>query len=181
VVLSRTVFAAVLTLGAFTALGISIAKAEQEFRLEGGNLLFDKHKDEFWAALEERPLYEALIERLPANVPEVIAAWWLTAEVENGGFDQYFHNPYGAMIDEAIRGLEMTGQVKFAAAARAAKEEFAGQVPFDRHERMLAVEAICDANDKCWSAASDLYYSVTENEWANYRYQADQFAAALLK
>jgi hypothetical protein len=148
--------------------------------LEGGGLLFDRYKNEFWAALEQRPLYEALVDRLPANVPEAVAAWWLVAEVENGGFDQYFHNSYGAMVDEAIRGLEMTGQMKFAAAAREAKEEFGGEVPFDRNERMLAVEAICDANDKCWNAAANLYYSVTNDEWTRYRNQADLFARTLL-
>lgn len=143
-------------------------------------MLFDKYKDDFWAALEDRPLYDALILRLPAEVPELVAAWWLTAEVENGGFDQYFHNSYGAMIGEAIRGLELTGQVKFAAAARLAQEEFGGEVPFDREERMLAVDAICTGSDQCWSAAETMYHSVSADEWARYRNQADQFATVIM-
>ncbi|RLP24834.1 DUF4375 domain-containing protein [Mesorhizobium sp. YM1C-6-2] len=157
-----------------------MATEKLDTELSGGAQLFDKYKDEFWAALEHRPLYDALIQRLPANVPEVVAAWWLTAEVENGGFNQYFDNSYGAMIDEAIRGLEMTGQAKFAASARSAKDEFGGEVPFDRDERMLQVEAICDKNDRCWGAAQAMYYSVTNDEWARYRDRADEFAKALL-
>jgi hypothetical protein len=157
-----------------------MATEKLEIELQGGAQLFDKYKNEFWAALEHRPLYDALIQRLPANVPEIVAAWWLTAEVENGGFNQYFDNSYGAMIDEAIRGLEMTGQAKFAVAARSAKDEFGGEVPFDRELRMSAVEAICEKNDECWSAADKLYYSVKGEEWANYRNQADEFAEALL-
>ena len=176
----RVVCAAALALTVLAAPGLPTALAESDIQLSGGALLFGKYKNEFWAALEERPLYDALIQRLPANVPEVVAAWWLTAEVENGGFNQYFDNSYGAMIDEAIRGLEMTGQAKFAAAARLAKDEFGGGVPFDREERMSAVEAICDKNAQCWSAADTLYSSVTGEEWANYRNQADEFAEALL-
>ncbi|MEW9808339.1 DMP19 family protein [Mesorhizobium marinum] len=175
----RFIFATALAV-VVVALGKPIAAEEPNIQLPSGSLLFDKYKDEFWAALEHRPLYDALIRRLPANVPEAVAAWWLTAEVENGGFDQYFHNSYGAMIDEAIRGLELTGQIKFASAARLAKDEFGGEVPFDREKRMLAVETICDKNDRCWSAAQAVYYSVADDEWARYRDQADEFAKALL-
>ena len=176
----RRVACAAFAVFVLDAPGEPMAAEELEIELPGGALLFDKYKDEFWAALEDRQLYDALILRLPTDVPEVVAAWWLTAEVENGTFDQYFHNSYGAMIDEAIRGLELTGQAKFASAARLAKAEFGGDVPFDREERMSAVEAICDRGDKCWSVAQAMYYSVTDDEWTRYRDQADEYSKALL-
>lgn len=160
--------------------GASTATAEQKYELPGGAQLFDRYKYEFWAALEERRQYDALLRRLPENVPEVVAAWWLTSEVYNGGFEQYFQNTYGGMIDEAIRGLELTGQVNYAAAARLAKEEFAGEVPFDWKERNAAVKAIRAKNAQCWSEAEALYSSGGNDEWARYDRQADEFARAIL-
>lgn len=148
---------------------------------DAGYRLFDRHKDALWSALEDPAVYKGLIETLPANVPEVVAAWWLTAEVENGGFDQYFFNSYGAMIHEAIAGLDLTGQTRFAAAARLAKAEFGNNVPFDRARRIQLLTEICERSDECFKPAEELYHSTSGQEWADYRRSADEFAEQLLR
>lgn len=159
----------------------SFAGVQSVSNFDPGYRLFDRHKDEIWRALEDPAAYGSLIETLPANAIEVIAAWWLTAEVENGGFNQYFFNSYGAMIDEAIAGLDLTGQSRFAAAARLAKAEFSNDVPFDRARRIQSLTDICARSDECFKPADELYYSTTGEEWADYRRSADELAEQLLR
>jgi hypothetical protein len=39
----------------------------------------------------------------------VYATWWVEAEVNNGGFNQYFWNPAGQFQNEALEGYKLLG------------------------------------------------------------------------
>ena len=60
---------------------------------------------------------------LKAEEAELLAVWLLDAEVNNGGFDQYFWNTAGELISEAIEGLEIIGAEDLASIADAAAAE----------------------------------------------------------
>lgn len=153
----------------------------QSYGPAAGARLFEKFSEEIWAALESESAYRQLKTQMLDDALPVIAAWWLVAEVENGGFDQYFWNSYGAMVDEAIAGLELSGQTKFADAARLAVSRFEGGVPFDRTRRMDLVDAMCgeDATD-CFREAQSAFYAVTEEDYERYRTNSEEMARSLL-
>jgi hypothetical protein len=60
---------------------------------------------------------------LSAEEAEVLGVWMLDAEVNNGGFDQYFWNTAGDLISEAIEGLENIGADDLASIAESALAE----------------------------------------------------------
>jgi hypothetical protein len=71
---------------------------------------------------------------------ELLAVWLLDAEVNNGGFNQYFGNTLGDLISEAIEGLENIGAEDLASIADAAAAElpdnFASSSPERRREQI---------------------------------------------
>lgn len=58
-------------------------------------------------------VYETVI-ALPEGYVDVFATWELEAEVNNGGFDQYFFNTGGEFALEAIEGFKKMGADKMA-------------------------------------------------------------------
>ncbi len=61
------------------------------------------------------------VRQLPAGVRMVYSTWELEADVNNGGFDQYFANTDGALIDEAITGFRLIGANRTAALVERAR------------------------------------------------------------
>lgn len=45
----------------------------------------------------------------------VYATWWVEAEVNNGGYNQYFFNSTGQFADEALAGFRLLGLAEYAA------------------------------------------------------------------
>jgi hypothetical protein len=52
--------------------------------------------------------YDSII-KLPIGFRHIYGTWVLEAEVNNGGFNQYFYNTSGQFIDEAYRGCIAIG------------------------------------------------------------------------
>ena len=142
--------------------------------------LFDRYKDEIWAAVDDPSGYRSRMMQLPQGVPEAVAAWWLIAEVENGGFRQYFENSYGGMIDEAIRGFEMTDRSDYATAARIAAARFGPDVPLDRMVRWKRLEVIERDDPDCWKEAEQIFGSVRGEQFLAYNLRSEKLAARLL-
>jgi hypothetical protein len=74
-----------------------------------------------------------------------LAIWTLEADVNNGGFDQYFFNSAGDHALIAPNALQAIGALQAAAIVEAANAVFgpAGP-PRDRDERQRALEALGD-------------------------------------
>ena len=75
------------------------------------------------------------------SVNSLVAA--LEAEVNNGGFDQFFFNTAGNRTKETIEALELIGAQKTAEIVRRAALKFPGGFPAtDRHERQDQLEEV---------------------------------------
>ena len=66
-----------------------------------------------------------------------LALWWLTGEVANGSFDQFFTNSSGNMLPEALMALEELGAIRTLKILRNAVAIFdsVGGYSSDRNER----------------------------------------------
>lgn len=104
---------------------------------------------------------EALANRLRARVGEgsrdsltqperaFLAAFELEAEVNNGGFDQYFFNQSGDHVQDAIDGLEAMGAEATARIVRDAVQRFGPHdPPSDWLARQDALLALTDGDDE---------------------------------
>lgn len=63
---------------------------------------------------------EAIVNLLPGGTAAVYTTWLVDAEVNNGGFNQFFFNPYGKLAGQALAGYELLGADEYAAVMRAA-------------------------------------------------------------
>ena len=92
--------------------------------------------DDVVEALDEPARYHAEIAGLPDTIANVICVELLDWQVRNGGFHQYFFNPYGIGIDGAIRGFDAMGLPQCANIARTARDRFGDNFPEDRVDRI---------------------------------------------
>ena len=73
----------------------------------------------------------------------------LEAEVNNGGFDQFFYNSAGDDTEGIIRALETIGAVTTAEIVRRAAAKFPGGMPpkdrFQRQDALLQISPDSDA------------------------------------
>lgn len=63
---------------------------------------------------------EAIVGLLPSGTAAVYTTWLVDVEVNNGGFHQFFFNPYGKLAGHALAGYELLGAEEYAAVMRAA-------------------------------------------------------------
>ena len=84
----------------------------------------------------------------PAEISEAervfICIWQLEAEVNNGGFAQYFTNSSGDLAADAPAALEAIGATHTASIVRGANAIFPGGPPRDRDAREDAFGAIAE-------------------------------------
>jgi len=76
-----------------------------------------------------------IIRTLPPGVRAIYTTWLVDAEVNAGGFHQYFFNSSGQYAGDALAGYELLGAEEYAALMRSAIATF----EIDR-ERLAAVE-----------------------------------------
>jgi hypothetical protein len=77
-----------------------------------------------------------IIRALPAGVRAVYTTWLVDAEVNAGGFRQYFFNSSGQYAGDALAGYELLGAEEYAGVMRSAIATF----EIDR-DRLAAFEA----------------------------------------
>jgi Domain of unknown function (DUF4375) len=65
-----------------------------------------------------------IVRSLPSGVMAVYTTWLVDAEVNNGGFNQYFFNPAGQFAGDALAGYELLGAEPYAAVMRSAIATF---------------------------------------------------------
>lgn len=76
-----------------------------------------------------------------------LALLWYYAEVCNGGHDQFFFNSTGIVWKDALEGMRMIGDDADADNFQKAIDLFCGSVPFDREERIQALDEIRKTDD----------------------------------
>ena len=104
-----------------------------------------------------------------------ISVWQLEAEVNNGGFHQFFWNSAGNLAADTPAALEAIGALRAADIVKRANELFPGGPPADETLRLAALQSIDESAfeslDEEFLAYPDdlstlLYDFVVENEGA---------------
>jgi hypothetical protein len=90
--------------------------------------------------------------------------WQLEAEVNNGGFDQFYSNSAGDQAVETVAALETIGAGHTAAIVRRANALFgAGGPPKDRDVRENSLDAVRDRNGGELEALDSSFYEYQDN------------------
>ena len=93
----------------------------------------------------------------------LLAAYWVEAEVNNGGFDQYFFNSAGDNAELALAGLKEMGAVGAAALLERAMTVFPGGKPLaDRFKRQEVMERIAAQSKPVWEKCDSEFYKPKE-------------------
>jgi hypothetical protein len=72
-----------------------------------------------------------------------VGVWTLEAEVNNGGFDQYYFNSAGDLAMQTVEALKAIGAVKTAVLLDCANKEFPEALPpVDRAERQRVLDGV---------------------------------------
>jgi hypothetical protein len=110
-----------------------------------------------------------VLDALPSGTRAIYATWAVDAEVLNGGFNQFFFNPHGALAGEALAGYELLGAEDYAAVMRAAIATFEAErerlLPFHKARSMEAFSESyrhtdLNAVDQRYYALGDRIYQV---------------------
>ena len=94
----------------------------------------------------------------------LVAIWGLEADVNNGGFDQYYFNSYGDFAAETPSLLRAIGADQAAALVEQANAAFgiAGP-PRDRDKRQRVLEGIADGAAEAWDALDNQFFKYPDD------------------
>jgi hypothetical protein len=73
-----------------------------------------------WQVRAKKGDRTAAIEALPVGTRAIYTTFLVDAEVNNGGFNQFFYNPSGELAGDALVGYELLGAEDYAEIMRAA-------------------------------------------------------------
>lgn len=94
----------------------------------------------------------------------LLAAYWVEAEVNNGGFDQYFFNSAGDNAESALAGLKEMGATGAAALLEQAMAVFpGGKPPADRFKRQEVMQQIATQSKPVWEKCDTEFYKPKES------------------
>tara|TARA_R110002096_G_scaffold354359_2_gene547505 strand:- start:84 stop:497 length:414 start_codon:yes stop_codon:yes gene_type:complete len=90
--------------------------------------------------------------------------WWLEAEVNNGGFDQFFDNSAGNQADITVTALKEIGATNCADILRRACDLFPNSKPSqDRNVQQDQLCAIRDNDEEAFDALDDEFYEYPDD------------------
>lgn len=93
-----------------------------------------------------------------------LAVRQLEAEVNNGGFDQYFFNSAGSYASDALWGLHAIGAGVSASILERAMAQFPdGQVPDLRSDRHRVMEDLPESTGAVWDGLDQEFYASRED------------------
>jgi len=102
--------------------------------------------------------------RLTDTERRLLAAYWLEAEVNNGGFDQYFFNSAGDNAEAALAGLKDMGAAGAAGLLERSIAVFpGGKPPTDRFKRQEVMQQIAAQSKPVWEKCDSEFYKLTES------------------
>lgn len=88
----------------------------------------------------------------------------LEAEINNGGFDQYFFNSSGDHANETLESLKKIGALKTAKIVEEAFSYFPEvPIPKDNNKRRKLLEKIDTQTSEKWNELDDKFYLYEEN------------------
>lgn len=87
-------------------------------------------------------VYEQDLKPFTEAQRKILALFWYDSEVCNGGHDQFFFNSTGIVWKDALECMRMIGAGKYAQNFQKAVDLFGGRIPFDRSERIAALEKL---------------------------------------
>lgn len=88
----------------------------------------------------------------------------LEAEINNGGFDQYFFNSSGDYANETIKSLKKIGALKTAKLVQEAFSYFPeNPIPKNNEKRREILEKIDEQTSERWTQLEDQFYLYEEN------------------
>ena len=94
----------------------------------------------------------------------IYTIWWLEAEVNNGGFNQYFWNSAGDDAALSLQSLNKIGATKTAELLkRAIDVAFSGSLPLTRDDRQKQLEIDEDKKIEALGELDDRFYEYQEN------------------
>jgi Domain of unknown function (DUF4375) len=107
---------------------------------------------------------ESRFEDLSTEEQVIVEVYVLEAEVNNGGFDQFFMNSSGDQALATPLALDAIGASNAAVIMRKAMAEFgaAGPDP-DREERIKQVEILGEPSVQRWDALDQLFYEYPDD------------------
>ncbi len=102
---------------------------------------------------------------MPKGFQMVYATWWVEAEVNNGGFNQYFWNPSGEFQNEALAGYKLIGALehgKLLAEAMRGNQEI--QATQEKFKRAGTIKAFGESyKDNPLNKLDDRFYEFKED------------------
>lgn len=94
-----------------------------------------------------------------------LCVWNLEAEVNNGGFSQFFDNSAGNYAAETPDALRLIGAAEMADLVTRAMAVFgASGPPADRDERLEAMEALPESEKETWEELDDAFVNLSSPE-----------------
>jgi len=94
----------------------------------------------------------------------MLLVFWMEAEVNNGGFDQFFFNSTGAFAEETAEALSHIHAPLYASIFQKALDAFpVSPVPKDEGERREILDELDDEVSDVWNALEDRFYECEEN------------------
>jgi hypothetical protein len=90
----------------------------------------------------------------------IYALWVVDGEVNNGGFEQFFFNSSGALMDEAIAGADLVGARAQGRILRQAASVYpGGDVPEDREERDRILQSLAASAERTLGSLDGRWYA----------------------
>ena len=98
-------------------------------------------------------------ESLNKKEQAIYTIWWLEAEVNNGGFHQYFWNSAGDNAEAALNSLKIIGATKTASLLKQAIDiAFDGRLPDSRSERQEQLEVDEESKEDKLAELDSVFY-----------------------
>jgi len=127
---------------------------------EGEAIDLFKVSEAVWAR-EAKHGFEGLSE--PERV--FLCVWNLEAEINNGGFSQFFENSAGDCASATPAALRRVGAPEMAALVERAMEPFGPSgPPADREERWKRMETLPESAREDWGELDDAFYALPSPE-----------------
>ena len=124
-------------------------------------------KNKYLIALSENPatqFWKVSYEELTAAEKVFVSVWELEAEINNGGFNQYFFNSSGDNARHCVAALERIGAKNFAALVKQANSVFEnGEPPTDSGIRQPLVESFSEEQKNSLDQLDQQFFKYPDN------------------
>jgi hypothetical protein len=101
---------------------------------------------------------EEIVRGLPVGAKALYTTWWVEAEVNNGGFQQYFWNTEGSFANDALAGFELFGAeqhtdlmrraIKLAEEERSTRDKYKAEGSLDAFSESYKDTKLGDLDDE---------------------------------